>query len=111
VRFTTEHGLAGDHVRGIQEDRAGTIFVSSEPGGVSRFDGRSFSKVTALDTSKSEWKLQADDLWFPAGQDTGSVYRWDGTSLHTLAFPATAAGDAHNAAWPRSKYPNAKYSP
>ena len=32
-------------------------------------------------------------------------------SLHRLAFPATAAGDAHNAAYPRSKYPNAKYSP
>lgn len=111
VRFTTEQGLTSDHVRGIQEDRAGNIFVCGEPGGVSRFDGRGFSRLTALDPSKSEWKLGPDDLWFPGGQDSGVVYRWDGTSLHRLAFPETDAGEAHFAAMPRSKYPNAKYSP
>jgi ligand-binding sensor domain-containing protein len=111
VRFTTLHGLGGDHIRSIQEDCAGSIFVCSEPGGVSRFDGRTFSVLPVADSSKSVWKLGPDDLWFPAGQDTGAVYRWDGTSLHRLAFPATAAGDAHHAAMPRSKYPNADYSP
>src|SRR5262245_18077764 len=94
VRFTTEHGLAGNHIRGIQEDRAGNILVVSDPGGVSRFDGRGFTKLTALEPPKSEWTLGPDDLWFPGGTDTGSVYRWDGTSLHRLTFPTTAAGDA-----------------
>jgi len=108
VRFATEHGLAGDHVTGIQEDRAGNVLVVGE-GGVSRFDGRGFVKLAALEPAKSEWKLEADDLWFPAGQDTGAVFRWDGASLHRLTFPATAAGDA--ATLPRSQYPNAKYSP
>src|SRR5262245_2708813 len=108
VRFATEHGLAGDHVIGIQEDRAGNLLVVGE-GGVSRFDGRGFVKVAALEPAKSEWKLGADDLWFPAGQDTGAVFRWDGASLHRLTFPTTAAGDA--ATLPRSQYPNAKYSP
>jgi ligand-binding sensor domain-containing protein len=111
VRFTTQHGLGGDHIRSIQEDRAGIIYAVSDPGGVSRFDGRGFSRLTALDPSQSEWKLGPDDLWFPAGQDTGAVYRWDGTLLHRLAFPVTAAGDAHHAAMPRSKNPNANYSP
>lgn len=111
VRFTTEQGLTSNSVRGIQEDRSGNIFVCSEPGGVSRFDGHGFSRLTALDPSKSEWKLGPDDLWFPGGQDSGVVYRWDGTSLHRLAFPKTEAGEAHIAALPRSKFPNAKYSP
>jgi len=111
VRFTTAQGLTSDNVRGIQEDRSGNIFVCSEPGGVSRFDGRGFSRLTALDSSKCEWKLGPDDLWFPGGQDSGVVYRWDGTSLHRLAFPKTEAGEAHIVAHPRSKYPNAKYSP
>lgn len=111
IRFTTEHGLSSDRIRSIQEDRWGNIFVSGEGGGVSRFDGRTFSRLTALDPSESEWKTGPDDLWFPGGQDSGVVHRWDGTSLHRLAFPETPAGQAHIAAFPRSKYPNANYSP
>lgn len=110
VRFTTAHGLGSNRVRGIQEDRAGNIFVCDERW-VSRFDGRVFVRLNALDSDKSEWKLGRDDLWFPGGQDSGVVYRWDGTSLHRLAFPKTPAGEAHIAAFPRSEYPNAKYSP
>ena len=110
VRFTTAHGLSSDRIRGIQEDRSGNIFVCGE-GGVSRFDGRVFNKLNALDSTKSEWKLGPEDLWFPGGQDSGVVYRWDGTSLHRLAFPKTQAGEEHIAEFPRSMYPNAKYSP
>lgn len=110
-RFTTEQGLPGNHVRGIQQDRSGTIFVCTDPGGVGRLDGQAFTQLTALDPTESTWALQPDDLWFPAGQDSGAVFRWDGTSLHRLAFPTTAAGDAHVAAFPRSKFPNANYSP
>ena len=111
VRFTTAHGLSSNHVRGIQEDRSGNIFVCDARGGVSRFDGRAFIRLNALDPTQSEWKLGPDDLWFPGEQDSGVVYRWDGTSLHRLAFPKTQPGEAHIAAHPRSKYPNAKYSP
>lgn len=111
VRFTTAHGLGSDSIRGIQEDRFGNIFVCGERGWVSRFDGREFVRLQPLDSAESEWKLGPDDLWFPGGQDSGVVYRWDGTSLHRLAFPKTQAGEAHIAAFPRSKYPNANYSP
>lgn len=111
VQFTTAHGLGNNRVRSIQEDRAGNIFVGTEQGGVSRFDGREFHRLDALDTARSEWKLEPDDLWFPGGQDSGIVYRWDGSSLHTLSFPKTTAGEAHIADHPRSKYPNARYSP
>lgn len=111
VRFTTAQGLSSNSVRSIQQDRWGNIFVCGEPGGVSRFDGRRFSRLTTLDSSKSEWKLGPDDLWFPGGQDSGTVYRWDGISMHLLTFPKTEAGEAHIAAHPRSEYPNAQYSP
>src|SRR5262245_59623326 len=53
VRFTTEHGLAGNHILGIQEDRAGNILVVSD-GGVSRFDGRGFTRLTAVEPPQSE---------------------------------------------------------
>ena len=111
VRFTAADGLASDHVRSIQEDGAGAVFVGCEPGGVSRFDGRTFTTVTARDEDASTWELRPDDLWFSGGQDTGAVYRWDGASLHRLTFPKTEAGEAHVAALPRDKFPNAKYSP
>ena len=111
VQFTTQQGLAGNSIRGIQEDAAGTIFVCSDPGGVSVFDGTQFRALAAADQASSTWKLGANDLWFPGGQDTGVVYRWDGSTLHRLSFPATPEGDAHQAAFPRSKYPNATYSP
>jgi ligand-binding sensor domain-containing protein len=110
VRFTTEHGLVSNHIRGIQEDRSGNIYVQTEPEGVSKFDGRAFAALGAA-PSKSEWKLAPDDLWFGCGQDTGAVYRYDGKLLHRLTFPQTEAGEEHIARHPRSKYPNAKYSP
>ncbi len=108
-QFTSEHGLAGDAVVSIKEDDAGNLFMFCEPGGVCRFNGKAFETLTPLDPSKSEWRLVPSDLWFPAGQDSGAVYRWDGASLHKLAFPPTEAGKA--ATLPRDQFPNAKYSP
>lgn len=107
TRFTKKDGLAGDGVGGVQEDKSGNLYFSTN-GGISKFDGRSF---TTLEQPKAtgEWKNQPDDLWFPAGQDTGAVFRYDGKSLHRLAFPKTKAGDA--ATLPRDKFPNAKFSP
>ncbi len=107
TRFTKKDGLAGDGVGGVQEDKSGNLYFSTNRG-ISKFDGQSF---TTLEQPKStgEWKLQPDDLWFSGGQDTGVVYRYDGKSLHRLAFPKTKAGDA--ATLPRDKFPNAKFSP
>jgi ligand-binding sensor domain-containing protein len=111
VRFTTEHGLVGDHIRGIQEDRAGNIYIATEPAGISRFDGRGFTTLKAADPARCEWKLGPQDLWFSCGQNTGAVYRYDGEMLHRLTLPKTQAGEEHNARHPRSLFPNANYSP
>ena len=106
TRFAKKDGLAGDDVGSIQEDKQGNLYFSTS-GGISKFDGRSFT--TLEPRANGEWKIQPDDLWFAGGQDTGVVYRYDGTTLHRLAFPRTRAGD--DATLPRDKFPNAKYSP
>lgn len=110
--FTTDSGLCDNDITRIQEDKFGNLFFTT-PQGTAKFDGRTFTalKVDDSDPSSTEWKLEPDDLWFQGGQDTGAVYRYDGKSLRKLTFPATADGDAHLAKVPRSKYPNAKYSP
>jgi len=108
TRFSSKDGLPGDDVGGIQEDRQGNLYFNTGQG-ISKYDGRSFTTLEPQATG--EWKNQPDDLWFAGGQDSGVVYRYDGQSLHRLAFPRTQAGDQHEREFPRSKFPNANYSP
>ncbi|HMP59596.1 MAG TPA: hypothetical protein PKD86_09605 [Gemmatales bacterium] len=121
VNFTTKDGLSYDPVGGIQEDKAGNIYfaTATDDGsgrrvqGVSRYDGKAFSALNVPEKAApaDAWKLQPDDLWFGGGGDTGTVFRYDGKTLHRLALPRTKEGDAFLAAHPRSEYPNIKYSP
>ncbi len=121
VNFTTKDGLSYDPVGGIQEDKAGNIYfaTTTDAGrgrraqGVSRFDGKAFSPLTVAEKAApaDAWKLQPDDLWFGGGGDTGTVFRYDGRTLHRLALPSTKEGDDFLAAHLRSEYPNIKYSP
>lgn len=110
VHFTTAHGLSGNRIRSIQEDRAGNILVKSD-GGVSRFDGVAFRPLAAVDADATGWALGPDDLWFTGWQDEGVVYRYDGTTLHRLRFPKTTPGEAHIAWYPRSEYPGMVFNP
>jgi ligand-binding sensor domain-containing protein len=112
TNFTTKDGLCDNQIRGIQEDKSGNVYVNTVKG-ISKFDGRTFTTLTpsASRFPMTEWKLQPDDLWFAGAQDSGVVYRYDGKTLHALEFPKTKRGDEHYVAMPRSKYPNAKYSP
>ena len=121
VNFTTKDGLSYDHVGGIQEDKSGNIYfptVSDSDAdrrkpthGVSRFDGKAFRQLAAPEKATDAWKLQANDLWFGGGSDTGTVFRYDGKTLHRLELPTTKEGDDHFEKYPRSKFPNLKYSP
>lgn len=110
TRFTTEHGLAGNNVREVAEDRAGNIIAISEPGGVTKFDGHILSVLHPA-SSEGEWRLHEDDRWFLAGPDTGAVFRYDGAVLHRLTLPKSKAGEAWQARYPRATYPGIKYSP
>jgi ligand-binding sensor domain-containing protein len=111
VNFTTKDGLVSNRIRGVQEDKAGNIYFTTYEG-ISKFDGRAFTTLIAPEKADATgWKLQADDLWFVGPPDAGVVFRYDGKSLHRLAFPKTKLGDEHFAKMPRSKFPNAIYNP
>jgi ligand-binding sensor domain-containing protein len=111
VNFSTQDGLVSNRIRGVEEDKSGNIsFTTYE--GVSKFDGESFVTLTAPAKADAKgWKLQADDLWFVGPPDAGVVFRYDGNSMHRLEFPKTRLGDEHAEKMPRSRVPNAVYSP
>ena len=100
--------FAGNDVDGIQEDKHGNLYFNTDQG-ISKFDGRTFATLEPI--AAGEWKNEPNDLWFGGAQDSGVVYRYDGQSLHRLALPRAKAGDKYYADFPRSKFPNAKFSP
>lgn len=99
LHFTTKNGLLHNRIDEIKEDKYGNLYFNTS-GGVSKFDGAKFTGLTVSDISKSEWKLEADDLWFRCMQEPGNVYRYDGNMLHQLAIPHTKLGDEYNASNP-----------
>ena len=111
VNFTTKDGLVSNQIRGVQEDKSGNIYFTTYEG-ISKFDGQAFTTLSvAAGSAPTDWKKQPDDLWFVGPPDAGVVYRYDGKSLHRLTFPKTKLGDEHFAKSPRSKFPNAIFSP
>ncbi len=108
VRFTTRDGLVSDRIRGIQEDGAGNVYFTTYEG-ISRFDGRAFTTLSS--SPSTEWTKRPDDLWFVGPPDSGTVYRYDGTVLHRLTLPKTRIGEEVAARFPRSRFPNAIFSP
>lgn len=100
TQFTTKDGLAHDQVRGIQEDHAGNIYITTN-GGFSKFDGKKFTTLPVVDGSEDDWKLSTNDLWFSAG----APYRYDGKSLYRLKLPTKKKGEEWNAKYPREKFP------
>lgn len=85
TQFTTKDGLHSDQVRGIQEDRSGTIFFETRTG-VTKFDGEKFTSLVPVTSGPGQWKLDPDDLWFKGNGEISGVYRYDGTTLHHLRF-------------------------
>jgi len=112
LHFTTKDGLCHNQIRRIQDDKSGNIYFTTG-GEICKFDGETFTtlSITESNSSNNEWKIEPDDLWFPGAQEYGVVYRYDGTYLYRLEFPKTKEGDDHFAKFPRSKLPNANYSP
>ncbi len=113
VRYTTEDGLAGNRIVGIQEDSAGSIYFTTNKG-ISKFDGQTFTTLAVgkqLGVFPNPWKLEPDDLWFPGQQDTGEVFRFDGKTLSSYFLPETKTGREVAAKFPREKFPAAIWSP
>ena len=83
TQFTTKDGLVNNSIRGIQEDNVGNIFIKTSDG-ISKYTGTNFETLIPVKSSKNEWKLQPNDLWF--GYING-LYRFDGKTLHELELP------------------------
>lgn len=94
--FTTKEGLADNQVRSILEDKNGTIWFETA-NGISRYDGKSITTLTPVidPIAQNQWEKSDEDLWFSAGIQEG-VYRFDGQSLHYLAFPVTGINEPMN---------------
>ncbi|MEQ9232320.1 MAG: two-component regulator propeller domain-containing protein [Cyclobacteriaceae bacterium] len=84
ILFTTEDGLVGDAIRGIQEDMEGNLFIETTAG-IGKYDGQSFTTLQPISSTSNEWKLEPTDLWF--GYDATDLYRYDGRSLFELKLP------------------------
>lgn len=83
-QITTQDGLVDDHIRGIQEDTKGNIYIET-PRGVSKFDGKKLTTLKVLKSANSQWKNEPTDLWFSGIGDY--LYRFDGEWLHDLSLP------------------------
>ncbi len=84
IQFTTKDGLVHDQIRGIQEDKKDNIYIETH-GGISRFNGAEFTTLRPVKSSKNEWKLEPNDLWF--GYNANDIYRFDGKVLYELKLP------------------------
>lgn len=88
VNYTTKHGLLNNRIDEIKEDKFGNIyFVSANTtSAISKFDGNTFTTLKAV--PGENWKLESTDMWFKYSyENTGKVYRYDGTTLYELQLP------------------------
>ena len=87
VTYTTAHGLAGNIILGVLEDRKGNIWIATNGGGVSKFDGISFQNFTtehglgnnAVNCIEED---KEGNIWF--GTVKGGVSKYDGIKNYYL---------------------------
>ncbi|MEO0899262.1 MAG: two-component regulator propeller domain-containing protein [Bacteroidota bacterium] len=88
VNYTTKHGLLNNRIDEIKEDKHGNIYFSSAnaSSAISKFNGLKFITLKAIPSEN--WKLDSTDMWFKYSfENTGKVYRYDGTTLFELQLP------------------------
>ncbi len=103
-RFDVSDGLAANTVYSISQDSAGDLWFGTE-GGLSRYDGQTFTTYTAADGLVYDWGLASllahnGDLWFSTGQPQfgpgGALIRYDGQTFTTYTaadgLPRVAPG-------------------
>jgi hypothetical protein len=106
THLTKNDGLCSNRLRGIQEDRFGSIYFDTGEG-ISKFNGQTFTTLELdNDGADADWKLEPNDLWFEGYWGGNGPYRYDGKLLHHLEFPKHDLEDEFN-----TKYPNVSHSP
>ncbi len=97
--FTVNDGLSDHQIRTIQEDENGTIWFGTGNGVSSYKEGKienhtsQSAFIENLQIVKENWALTEKDLWFNAGNKSGT-YRYSGQKLSYLVFPIE--GDEHS---------------
>ena len=109
LHYNTENGLPSNRIEEIKEDHLGNVYFNTSRG-IIRFNGKSFFALATADTANSQWKLQANDLWFKAGWNAGTVLRWDGDLLYQLQLPKIKIGEDYISRNPNSPNPYTVYS-
>jgi ligand-binding sensor domain-containing protein/signal transduction histidine kinase len=94
--YTTDNGLALDAVACGIMDKTGNLWFGTQGGGVSRYDGKSFTNYTTTQglADNNVWSITEDktgNLWF--GTFGGGVSRYDGKSFTNFT---TVQGLANN---------------
>jgi len=106
ILYSTKDGLCSDEIIGIQEDTFGNIYFDTHTA-VCKFDGKRFTDLPIKEnTTKNQWTLEPNDLWFRMGWNRSGPFRYDGQFLYALAFPRIEQADIFY-----SKYPNVSYNP
>ncbi len=100
--YTKKDGLPHDQIFRIHEAKDGLMWLATLGGGVVRWDGRQFSRLTTADGLANNFvgrSLEASDgaFWFATG---GGVSRWDGRRFRNFT---TAEGLATNEVWALSE--------
>ncbi|WP_276501244.1 two-component regulator propeller domain-containing protein [Terrimonas pollutisoli] len=80
-----EQGLKSNWIFPIIQDKAGNLWIACYEGGVSKYDGRSFTNYTAAQglCSDNIWSILEDskgNIWF-GGFDGGGLTKFDGKSF------------------------------
>ena len=93
--YTSSDGLALDSTRSGIVDKTGNLWIGTNGGGVSRYDGKSFTNYTTAEglIQNDVWSILEDkkgNLWFGT---EGGVSKYDGKSFTTYT---TAQGLADN---------------
>ena len=79
-----DQGMASSYVHSILEDKSGNLWFGTDAGGVSRYDGESFTHFTTKEglshnTVRSILEDKSGNLWF--GTNGGGVSRYNGESF------------------------------
>jgi ligand-binding sensor domain-containing protein len=84
--YTINEGLLDNQIRSIQEDKNGSILISTVKG-LSIYDGQKFTNYsTNTSVPIYDWNKVKGDLWFYASEEEG-INRFDGVNLSYLIFP------------------------
>ncbi len=92
--FSVVDGLAHNSVGSMVEDRTGQLWFGTQ-GGVSRYDGQTFTNFTTKDGLAGQWiyfilEDRAGQLWF--GTTEGGVSRYDGKTFTNFTAQDGLAG-------------------